>query len=252
MTEAMISGSLLHNDILDGNSEKLKNSYSKSLPTNNKGHIFDGLDVSFIERDILKGSRRMKSARFMESSAGKADMNASRSLAVSPFGARIPRTDEISMQKKYRDYEKKQKYEVSLTQLTRHPPPIKLRCREIPTSYNEFLTMEGRVQHAALRPPLPEITLSSIRLPSQLESRETCPDLQKVQEHVERVKELLGKKARSSQSRGGAHAHMTIACSLPTQSDRRKLVSRRIRTVGPEVLGSWNRAGSSLSTAGLN
>ena len=55
MTEAMISGTQLHNDILDGNAEKLKNMCCKSnLPTINKNHIFDGLDVSFIDRDILK------------------------------------------------------------------------------------------------------------------------------------------------------------------------------------------------------
>ena len=255
MTEAMISGSLLHNDTLDGNAEKMKHLGSKSLPTFNKNHIFDGLDVSFIERDILNRSARcLKSTRFVDSNAvSRGNHHVARSLAASPFGDRIPKTNEMDMQKKFREFEKDQHFQVSLTQLRRHPPPLKLRSLETPTSYNEFLTLESEPPKPKPRTPLPEITISSIKMSADLEHLENFPDLNIVREHVERVRELLGRKEpeqgletlrrRTSERRGLSR----------TGGDRRGLLSRRVRTVGPEVLGSWDRAGSALSIRqGLN
>ena len=87
--------------------------------------------------------------------------------------------------------------QVSLTQLRRHPPPLKLMSEETPTSYNEFLSLEVESEPPATRAPLPEITLSSVKLPAKLDCTDNFPDLQKVREHVDRVKELLGKKEPS-------------------------------------------------------
>ncbi|XP_063677059.1 uncharacterized protein LOC134813299 [Bolinopsis microptera] len=255
MTEAIISGNQLHNDILDGNEEKLKNVYSQSLPTIHKAHIFDGIDVSFIERDILKKSARCRKSPFSDSSGRTRGQNrASRSLAASPFGLgdRIPKTEEIDMQKKFREFEKDQHFQVSLTQLKRHPPPLKLRSRENPTSYNDFLTLETEPARPQVRSPLPEITVSSVKMTSELDQTETYLDLSKVREHVDRIKELLGRKdlekGRTSEKRGPLSARRGLV-----SGGRRSVVSRRVNTVGPEVLGSWDRAGSALSTRpGIN
>ena len=254
MTEAIISGNQLHNDILDGNAAKLKNAYSQSLPTIRKAHIFDGMDVSFIERDILKKSARCRKSPFSDSNGRTRGQNrASRSLAASPFGDRIPKTEEIDMQKKFREFEKDQHYQVSLTQLKRHPPPLKLRSRENPTSYNDFLTLETEPAGPQARSPLPEITVSSVKMASELDQRETYLDLSKVREHVDRIKELLGRKdlekGRTSEKRGPVSARR----GLVSGAGRRSVVSRRVNTVGPEMLGSWDRAGSALSTRpGIN
>ena len=240
MTEAMISGTQLHNDILDGNAEKLKNICCKSnLPTIYKNHIFDGIDVSFIERDILKKSPNFhKSTRFLDSNAiTRGRSRLPRSLASSPFGNRMPRAEEIELQKKFRNFEKDQHYQVSLTQLRRHPPPLKLRSRETPTSYNEFLTLESVPHRPNTQPPLPDITTSSVRMPADLDRLKSFPDFRKVQEHVARVRELLGRKEPGLET-----------LRRRTAGERRGLLTRRIRTVGPEVLGSWDRAGSALST----
>jgi hypothetical protein len=144
----------------------------------------------------------------------------------------------MDMQKKFRNFEKDQHFQVSLTQLRRHPPPLKLRSQETPTSYNEFLSLESEPHRPPPRAPLPEITLSSVKLP--VERLEKIPDLQKVREHVERVKELLGRKDRG------------VEVLRREPIERRGLLSRRVQTVGPEVLGSWNRAGSALSTRPIN
>ena len=74
-------------------------------------------------------------------------------------------------------------------------------------------------------------------MPADLDRMGSFPDLRKVQEHVARVRELLGRKEPGLET-----------LRRRTAGERRGLLSRRVKTVGPEVLGSWDRAGSALST----
>ena len=54
MMEALTSEAKLNATINEGSSEMIQKLAKTSLPQRARGHIFDGIDISFIARDILK------------------------------------------------------------------------------------------------------------------------------------------------------------------------------------------------------
>lgn len=230
MTEAVLSGTLLKNDIMDGNEAKMRGVFAKSLPICCKEHVYDGIDVTFIERDILSRDRQ----RYTPS--GQSDqLETAETTPPTPTmtGTNYTHVSHPTDQSRYRSFLREREDAIAMTQLRRHPPPMKARSPFQPTSYNAFISLESSPgSRSGPATPLPEISKSSVARCEEWKPRELArADLARVQEHIARVNELLGRGAKGA-GKDGPRARSQIG-------------SRRT-ALAPEVLGSWSRAGSAL------
>lgn len=186
--EEHISEGQLESAVMEGNPEKMKGINKGSLPRQNKQHIFDGIDTSFILKDILKITRPDAAPVLPQPLSHHEDL-----ATIVP---KTPNTAHTSS-KKYRDFSKEQALQVNFIQMRRYLPPMKASVsRKHPVSYNRYLSAETdcRTQvpdqsHGVdFRSPICYSTEPPVRM--------EYATIEKLTAHIDRVKELMGKGHR--------------------------------------------------------
>ena len=240
-----MSLNLLKSEIMDGNERKINDVFSNSLPLVSKEHIFDGLDVNFIEQDILN-VKSLKNTKFqiLEGTEKRERFRGSNTMqrmsSCCTENMLKPKLNTIdNYKKKYRDFLKDQEFRAAFVQLRRYPRPMRHHSTYQPNSYNSFIMsgVEDREERHSLSPHL---VISSVRLPAkepQLDDNNTAvAGLPLLQLQIDRVKELVGRREKGR-----------VRHRAPKLAER-NLTSRRskVNVTGTELIDSWDRMGTTL------
>lgn len=181
MMEALTSEAALNATINEGSSEMIQKLAKTSLPQRARGHIFDGIDISFIARDILKlPPTVIRASRHMNRSSDD-DVAAEEEVAEKKSAEPLIFTPCANYKAFVRQQAKQRK------QL----PVLKLASSTIPVSYNAHLTtsfIPPRVQTANPNPVVPSSLLPLRTAPTPVIS------VDRLQHHINEVNRVMGKR----------------------------------------------------------
>jgi len=234
--EALTSDRALDEAINEGSFGSYKSLPKSSLPHSKKKHIYEGIDISAITRDILKlprstltNSRQYSVSMKIFTKPPTAVRNRAKKYTESVSEAVDQR---FKADAKYRNFVENRNNSDNFGRL----PNLTPRCVEIPTNYNSFFSSEferSRVQNTGNGNEMhgqngtsPTLIRCSEDL-KQCDTPDTYPTIEKLMLHIDDVKRMMGRK--------------NGVTTRSTRKVQKRNVSRKAQS---ETLGSGTRSTS--------
>ena len=198
--EALTSGRALDEAINEGSYLSYKSLPKSSLPHSKKKHIYEGIDISAITRDILK----IPCSAFTNMNSGPYSVGRKLLTNQPPTASRSIKCSNIQQEfkenAKYRHFIENRNNADNFGRL----PNLSPRCSDIPTNYNNFFSseFERRRLQTTSRNGLdicrkngasPTVIQCSEAL-KESETPETYPTIERLMVHIEDVKRMMGRK----------------------------------------------------------
>ena len=198
--EALTSDRALDEAINEGSFGSYKNLPKSSLPHSKKKHIYEGIDISAITREILKIPQSNFTSRQYSMSMKLLTQPATAARSKRCSEEEVLKESGIQANAKYRHFVETKNNADKFGRL----PNLAPRHSEIPTNYNNFVSSEfERSRLQASKYTRSDINGRNGKSPTVIrcsedlkesEISETYPTIEKLIVHIDDVKRMMGRK----------------------------------------------------------